>query len=259
MHRSLVALSFLAAACATTPTLPTEPDPDWAGVFANGDSTLDVQTFARTGQAPTEFSLRFFHEAVARPGSPTCSGDGAIAPVVELACPTAADLPQCPRRIHLKRLNGAFEISFSGAGWTEQECTSQDVQPLPKPITVVRVDAFEAAVVPYLDDLKLLEDGTALLASLGDEPKAVVGELAKQMRAEAQRERVNTVQLSLDGANVMLKNFHVLAVKTCDGGALPGAKAAKFCDERTLTTARANSVSFYKQRADAVQAELDAK
>ncbi|MGV3624295.1 MAG: hypothetical protein ACO1OB_25980, partial [Archangium sp.] len=236
----------------TTPSLPTEPDPEWAGTFTNADSTLDVQTFGKTGAVPTEFQIRFFHEARPKPDKPTCLGDGAMAAKVELPCPTAADLERCPRRIGLEKVNGGFIVSFSGAGWTEQECTLQEIQPMPKPITVVRGDAFKNVVTPYVDELKDTDGDPKLLASLGKQPQITAAQLAQSLRGEFERQKLNPARQPVALVLLTLKKFHQLAYEACEG-TLDG------CDERKRTTALANAVGAYKQRADTLQAELDAK
>lgn len=252
MRRLLFASSFALAACVTTPSLPTEVDAEWPGTYTNGDSTFDVQVFGKTGAAPAEFQVRFFHEARPRPDKPTCLGDGAIAPKVELPCPTAADLERCPRRIGLEKVNGGFVISFSGAGWTEQECTLQAIQPMPKPMTVVRGDAFINVVTPYVDELKDRDGDPKLLASLGKAPELKTAQLAQSLRAEFDRQKLNPSRQPVALVLLTLKKFHQLAYEACEG-ALDG------CEERKITTALANSVGAYKQRVDTLQAEIDAK
>lgn len=252
MRRLFFASSFALAACVTTPSLPTEPDPEWPGSYTNGDSTLDVQVFGKSGAQPTEFQVRFFHEAGPKPDKPTCTGDGAMSSKVELPCPTAADLERCPRRIGLEKVNGGFVVSFSGAGWTEQECTLQEIQPMPKPITVVRGDAFKNVVTPYLDELKDRDGDPKLLASLGKDAQAKTTELAQSLRGEFERQKLDPARQPVSLVLLTLKQFHQLAFEACEG-------ALKGCDERKLTTALANSVGAYRQRVDTVQAEIDAK
>lgn len=252
MRRLLLASSFAFAACVTTPTLPTEPDPEWPGTYTNGDSTLDVQVFGKTGASPTEFQVRFFHEAGPKPDKPTCLADGKIDSKVEVPCPTAAELERCPRRIQLEKVNGGFIVSFSGAGWVEQECTLQAIQPMPKPITLVRGDAFKNVVIPYIDELNDRDGDPNLAASLGKDARATVNELSQSLKAEFERQKVNTARLQVSMVLLSLKHFHQLAFEACEGS-LNG------CDDRKFTTARANVVAAYKQRVETLQSEIDAK
>lgn len=248
MRRLLLASSLVFAACVTTPTLPTEPDPEWPGTYTDGVTTLDVQVFGKTGRPPSEFQVRFFHLAQPRADKATCTGDGVIGPTVELPCPTAADLPQCPRRIRLERVNGGFVVSFSGAGWIEQECTLQEIQPMPKPVTLARGDAFKSVVTPYVDAL----NEPTLLTSLGEDATTTAAQLAQQLKAEFDRQKLSSARATTTAALVTLAQFHRLALEACDG-ALTG------CEARRLTTAVANAVAAHRQRVDALQAELDAK
>lgn len=258
--------SMLVAGC-TRARPPASVDTDWAGTWSpttersTAVGYLELETFRTTGQPPSEFQLLFSRRDWPEESLADCRAEGSLTDVLEVTCTPRAgeDEAACPRRIRLVRTVSGFDTELLGAGWAPP-CTAEE---RPRSGKLLRVDPFEALVVPFIDDARRSDLGSAggqiFYVALGDDPPAAVRGLARSVQQALQERGVQTKHLRQTTAAALVSSTEAKLLTTC--GFMPAARTAdekgRKCTMEQGKAAADDVVVDYLATQQQVQRDID--